>query len=708
MKQSTHQIHKKHNKIAPKKNPVAIQHRDSILNVLQPKLKIGQPDDRYEQEADRVAEQVMTMPDSKQQPPAKISTKLLDTSAQRFLTETEQQARRQPEEEEEEELIQLKSSADQLPEVTPEIESSIDNLKSGGHPIPGQARRFFESRFGTGFSSVRIHSGTHAARAAQSIRARAFTIGSHIAFGNGEYSPDSIPGRRLLAHELTHVVQQNSHDKPVKGGPAQNTSSSNPATAQRAPARGAEPDERFHATHSLSTQITSIPELEHEQQIQRDDDDAPAPAAPALATPTLNFGTAGSTLTRGNSLTATVNFTANAGETLTVTRWKYTTPGHGSVTRATPSQAAARAAFQASWSGTMAVSGELELQYTITPAGGTASAAQTITENITVNDRTGTDWQSSVTNAAEGALSGKSSPPRVFSDLGYHATATNQANPTTSRISDGPNKGFTFVTAMNAGTYTSTPSIHPDLTATSSTFQTFHSNPSILLMVVGSAKTRIPNADYSALSTSGGLSFTVADWEVFYKAHNFYTVTATATTGGQTVPVQNGWWGLASNSESASITITDEPALRTALGGSAGSYSGAYSVSATPRGTWEGYTLMQSAAILTGTRSHEYVHATHSHRANFTKMVRALDPRKVLEKKVSAPGHTFSFNSKVSTLISEILRPNHEIVDESASATAEVFTAQSGVTMAGVNEDPATGSILGTVWNIHGDAPMSN
>lgn len=694
------------NTILQVKKPVVVKQINSVTDILQAKLKISQPDDRYEQEADRVADQLMKMPDNNQQVPTTISTDLQGSSAQRLLNNSEEQLQRQPEEEEEE-LIQLKSADDLQAEVNPHIEQSINGLRKGGQPLPDQARQFFESRFGTGFSSVRIHNSTHAARVAQSIRARAFTIGKHIAFASGEYAPDSLPGRRLLAHELTHVVQQNSHDRAFTGSPAKHISRANQSSAQRAPARGADPDERFHANQSLSTQISSIAELENDQQIQRDEDDAPAPAAPSLATPTLNFGTAGTTLTRGNSLTATVNFSANAGETLTVTGWRYTTPGHGTVTRSAPSQTAARAAFQASWSGTMAVSGELEMQYTITPAGGSASAAQTITEDITVNDRTGTDWQSSVTNAAEGALSGKSSPPRVFSDLGFHSATTSQARPTTSRISDGPNKGFTFVSSMPAGTYTSTPTIHPDLTATSSTFQTFHSDPSILLFVVGSTKTRIPNAEYSSLSTSGSLSFTVADWEVFYKAHNFYTVSAT-TTGGQSVPLQDAWWGLASNAENANISITNDAAVRTALGGSSGSYSGGYSVSAAPRGTWEGFELMQSAAILSGTRSHEYVHATHSHRANFTKMVRALDPRKVLEKKVSAPGHSFSFNSKVSTLIREILRPVHEIVDETASAAAETFKAQSGVTMAGVNQDPASGSNLGTVWNIHGDAPMRN
>ena len=359
----------------------------------------------------------------------------------------------------------------------------------------------------------------------------------------------------------------------------------------------------------------------------------------------------------------------------------------------------------------MAVSGSFEMQYTITPSGGRATAPQTLTQAITVNDRSGASWESIVTDEAEGVLSGKPSPPQVFSDLGFHSTGTSQANPTTSEIADGPNREFSFVTSMAAGAYTSTPTIHPDLTAATSTFKTFHSDPSILFLVVGTTKTRIPNSEYSALNVGGGLSFSVPSWETFYKAHTFYRVQATtdrATGQNTTVTVQDAWWGLASNAENANVTITNETALRTALAGGSGSYSGSYTFLATPRGSWEGFVLMQAAAILTGTQSHEYVHATHSHRANFTKMVRALSPRKVLEETVSAPGHTVNFNNNLQTLLREILRPNHEIVDEAASATAESFVAQPGVTMAGVNEDPATGANLGSVWNVHGNAQMTN
>jgi hypothetical protein len=84
--------------------------------------------------------------------------------------------------------------------------------------LPGQAldrttRTFFEPRFGHDFSRVRIHSDGHAAESARSINALAYAVGSDLVFGQGQYSPNSHAGRELLAHELTHVLQQRTHDR---------------------------------------------------------------------------------------------------------------------------------------------------------------------------------------------------------------------------------------------------------------------------------------------------------------------------------------------------------------------------------------------------------------------------------------------------------------------------------------------------------------
>jgi hypothetical protein len=87
---------------------------------------------------------------------------------------------------------------------------------SSGGPLDGPARQFFEPRFGSRFDAVRLHTDARAADAAESVHARAFTLGDHIYFGRGEYQAASTAGRQLLAHELTHVIQQRTSDAPLQ------------------------------------------------------------------------------------------------------------------------------------------------------------------------------------------------------------------------------------------------------------------------------------------------------------------------------------------------------------------------------------------------------------------------------------------------------------------------------------------------------------
>lgn len=81
-------------------------------------------------------------------------------------------------------------------------------LNQPGQPLQGSAMAFFESRFGHDFSRVRVHTDRDSADSARAVAARAYTVGEHIVFGSGQYASDSSAGRLLLAHELTHVLQQ--------------------------------------------------------------------------------------------------------------------------------------------------------------------------------------------------------------------------------------------------------------------------------------------------------------------------------------------------------------------------------------------------------------------------------------------------------------------------------------------------------------------
>ncbi|NIM15089.1 MAG: DUF4157 domain-containing protein [Candidatus Aminicenantes bacterium] len=122
--------------------------------------------------------------------------------------EEEVQSKLQRQAEEEEETAQTKASPGNTPEVTPNIESSINAMKGGGHSLSESTRSFFEPRFGVDFSQVRVHNDSKAAQTAQSINAKAFTTGKDIVFNSSQYSPETSSGKQLMAHELTHVVQQ--------------------------------------------------------------------------------------------------------------------------------------------------------------------------------------------------------------------------------------------------------------------------------------------------------------------------------------------------------------------------------------------------------------------------------------------------------------------------------------------------------------------
>lgn len=175
----------------------------AIGQLIQAKLSIGQPNDKYEQEADRVAEQVMRMPD-----PGAVQTQTSPPNIQRFCSQCTDGLQRQQEDEEEDDLIQAKTAAGQAPQLSDGVASQIQRLKGGGQALDASTRAFMEPRFGRDFGAVRVHVDGRAASLARKISAKAFTLGSDIVFGAGQYSSGASESRCLLAHELTHVIQQ--------------------------------------------------------------------------------------------------------------------------------------------------------------------------------------------------------------------------------------------------------------------------------------------------------------------------------------------------------------------------------------------------------------------------------------------------------------------------------------------------------------------
>ena len=177
---------------------------------LQAKLKIGQPGDKYEQEADRVADAVMRMPEPGVQRQVEPEEEEEVFQTKPLVDQITLLIQRQVEEEEEEEMLQAKSREYATPEVSNDLESQINAIKGGGRPLEESERAYFEPRFGADFSRVRVHTGAQAAESARAVNARAFTVGQDVVFGAGQYAQGASEGRRLMAHELTHVHQHQS------------------------------------------------------------------------------------------------------------------------------------------------------------------------------------------------------------------------------------------------------------------------------------------------------------------------------------------------------------------------------------------------------------------------------------------------------------------------------------------------------------------
>jgi outer membrane protein OmpA-like peptidoglycan-associated protein len=160
---------------------------------MQPKLAIGAVDDPMEHEADRVADHVMRMP------APRLQRACVGCGA---TTEHDDEPK----------IHRLAEGGTQQTEAPDGIATRL----GAGRPMEQGVRDFFEPRFGTDFSTVRVHADASADAAARSVNALAFTLGRDVVFRADQYAPHADSGRRLLAHELTHVVQQRGSDARVQ------------------------------------------------------------------------------------------------------------------------------------------------------------------------------------------------------------------------------------------------------------------------------------------------------------------------------------------------------------------------------------------------------------------------------------------------------------------------------------------------------------
>jgi Domain of unknown function (DUF4157)/Lipase (class 3) len=162
---------------------------------IQAKLTIGAPGDKYEQEADTIARKVVRQISAPKPPDANPNGD--DGFVQRQFSAPSIGR-----------LVVQRQEAIEGGEASANLESSISQAKSSGVPLAAPIRRQMEGAFGADFSGVRIHANNTADTLNRDLSSRAFTTGNNIFFKRGEYDPGSSGGKELLAHELTHVVQQ--------------------------------------------------------------------------------------------------------------------------------------------------------------------------------------------------------------------------------------------------------------------------------------------------------------------------------------------------------------------------------------------------------------------------------------------------------------------------------------------------------------------
>ena len=193
-----------------RKNTVSINLGFTNNPFFQPKLTINQPNDVFEQEADAVADHILQS--KSQQRGSELFFKPMNiSSVQRKCTHCE---------EEEKKKAQRKEMNGDATTADSTLENYVGGLNCSGQPLSKKVRSFFEPRIGYDFSNVKVHTDSVAAKSAQSINALAYTSGNNIVFNSGQYAPNSDSGKKLLGHELTHVVQQSTgvvrrygHDK---------------------------------------------------------------------------------------------------------------------------------------------------------------------------------------------------------------------------------------------------------------------------------------------------------------------------------------------------------------------------------------------------------------------------------------------------------------------------------------------------------------
>ncbi|MGB8507342.1 MAG: DUF4157 domain-containing protein, partial [Pyrinomonadaceae bacterium] len=180
----------------------------AVGRLLQAKLRVSKPGDAFEEEADRAAEQVLQMPDARNvQAPSLRRVESSHIQRACAKCEDEEHLHRKSDDASVDATLQAKGAGESAGGTSTAIEAGINRL-GHGTPLADPVRAYFEPRFGRDFSDVRVHTGQEATQAAHAANALAFTVGKELVFGAGQFRPETGEGKKLLAHELAHTVQQ--------------------------------------------------------------------------------------------------------------------------------------------------------------------------------------------------------------------------------------------------------------------------------------------------------------------------------------------------------------------------------------------------------------------------------------------------------------------------------------------------------------------
>lgn len=182
---------------------------ESHSKTIQPKLTIGQPNTPYEQEANRMADQVVK---TRQSQPTQVQRKCAACEKDQIQRQATN-----------DKVLRTKAAPGGPARPTAQIEKAIQQTRGKGSRLDDQTKSHMESQFGADFSLVNIHTGNTAIQLNRELNANAFTVGNDVYFDAGKYKPHTSQGQHLLAHELTHTLQQGASHPEVSQSLSKNT-----------------------------------------------------------------------------------------------------------------------------------------------------------------------------------------------------------------------------------------------------------------------------------------------------------------------------------------------------------------------------------------------------------------------------------------------------------------------------------------------------